>query len=192
MPEDQARRPEKTGGAGKFLQAACLTLLCLLAAALLLPRLLQLQPYVVLTGSMTPAFPVGGLIYVRGVSPAQVRVGDPITFRLSGTMVVTHRVVAKDEANRIFRTKGDANRAADDFSVPYANLIGRAVVCIPLLGYCAAYAGTLSGRIVIATAALCLALLAFLPGTLTRRLAAAQRRKKARLPAVPQKETKGP
>ncbi len=114
--------------------------LVLLAAALAGVRLVGLTPFVVLSGSMEPAYPTGSLIYVKKVPAESVRVGDPITFVLNEDLVVaTHRVVDIDRENQLFTTKGDANDAADGAPVHFNNLIGTPVFHIPRLGYLSDY-----------------------------------------------------
>ncbi len=107
----------------------------ILAVLLVGVRLFGYTPFVVLSGSMEPAYPTGSLIYVKAAGAEEVQVGDPITFRKSGDIVATHRVVAIDQAAGSFTTKGDANDAADASPVPYQALIGIPVFCIPYLGY---------------------------------------------------------
>ena len=69
-------------------------LIVLLAIALAGVRVLGLTPYAVLSGSMEPSYPVGSLIYVKKMQPADVRVGDAITFVVNDELLVaTHRVV---------------------------------------------------------------------------------------------------
>ena len=69
-------------------------LIVLLAIALAGVRVLGLTPYAVLSGSMEPSYPVGSLIYVKKMQPADVRVGDVITFVVNDELLVaTHRVV---------------------------------------------------------------------------------------------------
>ena len=69
-------------------------LIVLLALALVGVRALGLTPYAVLSGSMEPSYHVGSLIYVKKVDPAEVKVGDPITFVVNDELLVaTHRVV---------------------------------------------------------------------------------------------------
>lgn len=117
-----------------------LTAVVLLLALLLVGvRLVGYTPYVVLSGSMEPAYPTGSLIYVKKAAPEAVQVGDPITFKMSGGMTATHRVVEIDAANRQFTTKGDANNTADGSPVPYENLIGIPTLCLPWLGYLSAF-----------------------------------------------------
>lgn len=52
----------------------------LLAIALVGVRVVGLQVYTVLSGSMEPAYPTGSVIYVKEVDYKTLEVGDPITF----------------------------------------------------------------------------------------------------------------
>ena len=71
-----------------------LGIIVLLAVTLAGVRVLGLTPYAVLSGSMEPTYRVGSLIYVKKTDPADVQVGDPITFVVNeDLMVATHRVV---------------------------------------------------------------------------------------------------
>ena len=70
--------------------------------------------------------------------------GDVITFMVSEDTLATHRIVGvvpdEDEPGTIrFRTKGDANQAADGELVYYKNVVGTPVFSIPYLGYVAEY-----------------------------------------------------
>ena len=77
-----------------LLSGVLVGLIVLLALALVGVRALGLTPYAVLSGSMEPTYHVGSLIYVRRVDPADVKVGDPITFVVNDALLVaTHRVV---------------------------------------------------------------------------------------------------
>lgn len=107
----------------------------ILAIALAGVRVLGLQPLAVLSGSMEPEYPVGSLIYVKKVDTNTLRSGDVITFRLDGTTLATHRIVAVTEEG--FRTKGDANAAEDGGMVPPSDVMGAPVLTIPGLGYLA-------------------------------------------------------
>ncbi len=96
-------------------------------------------------------YPTGSLIYVADVSTEKLKVGDIITFQLSGGTVVTHRIIARipDESSPDvirFRTKGDENTIADGSLVELHNVIGKPIFGIPLLGYFAAYLATWSGK----------------------------------------------
>ena len=113
-------------------------LLVLVAILFVGVRLFGLTPYIVMSGSMEPDFPVGSLIYVQEMDPEAVEVGDPITFVLNEELqVATHRVVASDPESQTFRTKGDANDVIDGRPVHYNNLLGTPVFMIPFLGYVA-------------------------------------------------------
>ena len=66
----------------------------LLAIALVGVRVVGLTPFAVLSGSMEPTYHVGSLIYVKDADPADIEVGDPITFVVNEDLLVaTHRVV---------------------------------------------------------------------------------------------------
>ena len=140
----------------------------LLAIALVGVRLIGLQPFVVLSGSMEPTYPVGSLIYVKSVDYKTLQVGDPITYMISQDTVVTHRIIevlvdeAEPDTIRYF-TKGDANEAPDGSSVHYKNIIGKPIFSIPYLGYVSDYVQNPPGKYVAISAAALLILMVFLP-----------------------------
>lgn len=109
-------------------------------AAVGVPRLAGATPYAVLTGSMSPAMPPGTLVVVRDVDPAQIGVGDVITFMPypHDLSVVTHRVIGvgfDGDGRTVFQTRGDANPAADPWLVGPQQLVGRRWYFVPYLGY---------------------------------------------------------
>ena len=143
-------------------------LVVLLALLLVGARVVGLQVFVVLSGSMEPTYHTGSLIYVKKVDPYTIQEGQPITFMMSETTVATHRVVGivpdeEDPTVIRFRTKGDANDAEDGGLVHYKNVIGRPVFSIPYLGYVADYIQHPPGRYVALSAGAVLLLLVFLP-----------------------------
>lgn len=122
----------------------CVVIVVILAILLAGVRLTGLKPYVVLSGSMEPKYPVGSMIYTKKVDPSELRKGDPLTFFLSSGSVATHRIVEilpPEETGEPlrFRTKGDANQTADSTPVPADQILGKPVFCIPLLGFVAEY-----------------------------------------------------
>ena len=132
-------------------------------------RLVGLRPFAVLSGSMEPAYHVGSLIYVKACDPADVKVGDPITFVLDEDLnVATHRVIEIDAENQHFYTKGDANNAPDGAPVYFKNLIGRPVFTIPYLGYFSNWITTPPGMYVAIAAAGVFIILLFLPDVLKK------------------------
>ena len=134
-------------------------------------RLIGLRPYVVLSGSMEPAYHTGSLIYVRSVDPFALESGDVITFMMNEDVVATHRItgVVPDEEDSTvirFRTKGDANEFEDGTLVHYKNVIGTPVFSMPYLGYLAGYISKPPGMYVGLTALCILLLLMFAPDLL--------------------------
>ena len=133
-------------------------------------RLVGLQVFNVVSGSMEPSYSKGDLIYVKEIDPDAVKVGDPITFVLNEDLVVaTHRVVAIDGENRLFTTKGDANKTEDAAPVHFNNLIGVPVFAIPLLGYVSAYIQSSPGMYVALGVGVVLLAAVFLPDLLTKK-----------------------
>jgi signal peptidase len=140
----------------------------LLVVALVGVRLVGLQPFVVLSGSMEPTYHVGSLIYVKSVDYKQLQAGDPITYLLNENTVVTHRItevlVDEEDPNTLrYFTKGDANDIADGTSVHYKNIIGKPVFSIPYLGYVSNYIQNPPGMYVAIAAGAILIMLVFLP-----------------------------
>ena len=117
---------------------ATVLLLAVMAVALpfSVPKLFGYQIYNVLTQSMEPAMPVGSAIYVKRCDPQALEQGDIITFRLSEAtgLVETHRVVENDTQAKQLITKGDANALPDVDPVSYERVVGKVVICIPVLG----------------------------------------------------------
>ena len=123
----------------KALSAVATALLLAVMAVALpfsVPKLFGYQIYNVLTQSMEPAMPVGSAIYVKRCDPQALRQGDIITFRLSQAtgLVETHRVVENDTQAQQLITKGDANALPDVDPVSYERVVGKVVMCIPVLG----------------------------------------------------------
>ena len=123
----------------KALSAVATALLLAVMAVALpfsVPKLFGYQIYNVLTQSMEPAMPVGSAIYVRRCDPQALEQGDIITFRLSEAtgLVETHRVMENDTQAKQLITKGDANALPDVNPVSYERVVGKVVICIPVLG----------------------------------------------------------
>lgn len=117
-----------------------LSMLALLTATVVLPRVAGATPYTVLTGSMRPGMPPGSLVVTRPVAPENLKTGDAITYQLrSGEPeVVTHRIIAVSttfKGEQLFKTQGDANPSPDDKPVKAGQIRGVVWYSLPLLGY---------------------------------------------------------
>lgn len=146
------------------------SIVVILAVLLAGARLIGLQPYHVLSGSMEPAYSQGDLIYVKKVSAESVKVGDPITFVLNEDLVVgTHRVVEIDRENERFYTQGDALDHRDGAPVLFKNLIGVPVFSIPYLGYVSDFIQTSPGMYIAIAFVVLLAAAVFLPDLLNKK-----------------------
>lgn len=150
---------------GRFLDIVgtlILVVTILTCLGLAAPRLAKIQTYVVLSGSMEPAIPVGSLVYAKAAEPETLEPGDVIVFYSTdassatggkgagGAIPITHRVVEnhKDESEVI--TKGDANDNNDLFPTPYNNIVGKVITHVPGLGQIAGLFATTMGKIAVA------------------------------------------
>ena len=115
------------------------TLIFIVMAALMLifaPMLLGYKPAVILTGSMEPTFPEKSVVYYKSTEFQEIQVGDPIIYQ-SNDVLVTHRVVEKNDEEQYVKTKGDANNAVDSYEVFSSSVKGVVHFSIPYVGYAA-------------------------------------------------------
>lgn len=120
-------------------------LLTLAATALFLavglgPHTGAYRTLTVLTGSMAPAIPAGSVVFVRPVAPADITVGDILTYNMpvDDRRLVTHRVadILEAGATPTIVTKGDAVEDVDPWTTRFSSGPAWKVVGdVPLLGY---------------------------------------------------------
>lgn len=123
--------------AGVALAIAAGLLMVAAIALTILPRMLNWQGIIVLSGSMEPALRTGGLVFIdREADPHQLEVGDVITFRRDSRTQITHRVIAVSDGpeGRRYQTRGDANGTADAELVPPEAVVGKMVLAVPYAG----------------------------------------------------------
>lgn len=154
------------------LSTVLVALVVLLALALVGVRLIGLRPFAVLSGSMEPEYRVGSLVYVKKAEPADLKVGDVITFMMDENTVVTHRIteIVSDESDpdtRRFRTKGDGNDAEDGSLVHYKNVLGRVALTVPYMGYVSNFIQHPPGMYIVIAVLALVFFGAFLPDVLT-------------------------
>ncbi|WP_125098469.1 signal peptidase I [Leucobacter chromiireducens] len=103
--------------------------------------LTNIQPTVVLSGSMEPDMPVGSVVFGHMRDQTELRVGDAVTVeRPDNKGLVTHRIVEIIEGDLPDTTglilRGDANSSNDPY--PYSVAEARVIVgTLPLAGYAA-------------------------------------------------------
>lgn len=148
-----------------------LLVLVVIAAILLVGvRLIGIEPYTVLSGSMEPTYHVGSLIYVKKVDPLTLKVGDPVTFMINERTIVTHRIIevipdGEDPTVVRFRTQGDNNDTPDGDPVHSKNVIGKPIFTVPLLGYVANYIQNPPGKYIAIASCAFLIILVMLGGS---------------------------
>jgi signal peptidase len=114
-----------------------------IALAILVPRLLGNETYVIDGTSMSGTYNRGSIVIEKRTPAADLKVGDVITYlppASSGVHhLVTHRIAAisaDDDGKRLYRTKGDANATADPwrFTLDAPTQV-HVVHSVPLVGY---------------------------------------------------------
>ena len=97
------------------------------------------SPLTVQTDSMKPTFSSGDLIIIKKCDPDTLEVGDIITFHTiieNQYALNTHRIKEITEENGIknYVTKGDNNALEDTHIITGADIAGKYVTKIPLIG----------------------------------------------------------
>jgi len=133
----------------KFLSrvySLLITLFILCGAVLIGLYVYGIRPYIVQTGSMSPAMPAGSVCFVNHRADFDdVQEGDIIAFRLGTSTIVTHRAVKIQEDGIV--TKGDANKITDDALVTQENFAGKTVFQIAEIGKQIQHLRTTEGKI---------------------------------------------
>lgn len=114
------------------------------------PTLLGYESFIVTSGSMGAANPVGSVAVTRMVDSRAIRTGDVVNFQTKSASRITHRViaVAEQDGQRVFTTKGDANPLPDPEPLRLSSgKVARVEWSVPLAGYVVRYARTPVGGI---------------------------------------------
>lgn len=144
----------------KIVSTSLMIIVMILALLLVGVKLFGIEVLTITSPSMEPKYPTGSLIYLTDVDKAtDLKVGDVITFKIADSTTATHRIkeIIPDENDPSilrYRTKGDNNDTYDGKLVEFSDVKGKAVFCIPLLGYLAMYMQTRVGSIVAIAVAL--------------------------------------
>lgn len=156
-PKKKKGKPTPLGRFLIFLGTLMMWAAILVCLALAAPRLAGIKTYVVISGSMEPAIPVGSLVYSKTVEPLTLETGDVIVFysskaaegggNTSEIIPITHRVVLNDTTAGEITTKGDANEQNDVSKVIYNNVEGKVIFHIPHLGYIGAPLSSTMGKV---------------------------------------------
>lgn len=131
------------------LAIAALVAACVLVITAVVSGEWQLQP--ILSGSMRPGLPVGGVVAVQRVPTSSLQVRDVVLFHPPGQPNDTyvHRIISmtKTPDGYVIRTQGDANRYPDPWTIrfrgPWAY---EARFTVPLVGYAAVWYHSPAGR----------------------------------------------
>ena len=115
-----------------------------------IPSAFGVKPMICLSGSMSPLFEAGDMVFVKNVDVNTLKVDDVVCFIKNGT-AITHRTIelSTDENGKVsYVTKGDANNVKDSEVVYQEEIQGLYTgVNIPEMGNFAVFMQTTNGMI---------------------------------------------
>ena len=99
------------------------------------PRIFGLYFFNIISGSMKPTINENDVIVVKNENVDNIEKNDIITFKQEDR-IISHRIINIEETSgrKIFQTKGDNNKLADDFNVEESEVIGKFLFRIPKIG----------------------------------------------------------
>ena len=118
------------------------------------PKVIGVNVYEVVTSSMAPELPVGSVVYVQTCKADEVKVGDIISFYV-GTdeeNIISHRVVeinVDEQGDFFFITKGDANSDIDSMQVDVKHFVGKVIFKINNISWLVRLFDTSTGIIIL-------------------------------------------
>ncbi len=143
LPQQDARRRKQLKKAGGNILFYLALVLALMAAVFIRAvkggaptTIAGYSGMLVLTESMQDAIPKGSFVLVKHVEPEELQIGDDITFMVSPTTSVTHRIVdirPQAGGTPIIQTKG-VNNPNPDAPVAVENIVGKVVYHSLFLG----------------------------------------------------------
>ena len=143
---------------GIIICVLCIPIILLNAALIIraymypddIPSVFGVKPMICLSGSMSPLFESGDMVFMKEVDADTLKADDVICFLINGT-AVTHRIVEVThdaKGNVAYVTKGDANNVRDSELVLKEHIQGIYTgVNIPELGSFAMFMQTTNGMI---------------------------------------------
>lgn len=112
-------------------------LFLLAVMTIVIPKVLNVTPYVISDNKMVPEYQKDGLVFVKDVV-GPIHVGDTITYyENQGKSIKTRRVLAVDNKIDGYFVKGDNSVKAEMGLVHERNLIGRPHFYLPYIGFLA-------------------------------------------------------
>jgi len=107
------------------------------------------RSFLVQSGSMEPSIMMGDVVITSKAS--QYNQGDVVTFLDQNGRTVTHRVleIKETSSNPLLVTKGDANRTKDRDEITPDQILGKASLIIPKLGFVIAFSRTPLGLLIL-------------------------------------------
>lgn len=149
MCAQRVARPRRVRRLVRIVLVAVVLVLVAIGSVAVLSGRYQVRP--VLSGSMRPGLPVGGVVVTKRVPISSLRVRDVVVFHRPDQPqeLVVHRIISITHGANgvVVQTQGDANNARDPWKVTLRGTTAyRAVFSVPLVGYAAVWVHNPNGR----------------------------------------------
>ena len=138
----------------RILGIIIVIMVIILCIPFVVPKVIGVNVYEVVTSSMAPELPVGSVVYVQTCKADEVKVGDIISFYV-GTdeeNIISHRVVeinVDEQGTFFFTTKGDANSDIDSVPIDIKHLVGKVIFKINNVSWLVRLFDTSTGIIIL-------------------------------------------
>jgi len=133
-----------------FVGALVLFLVALFSA---LPMFFGYRTLIVLSGSMEPTIPTGGIVLAQPVPSRSLQIGDIIVYSpgSESQIPIVHRIVSISErrGTRYYTTRGDANPNIDVAEVALPATAWRVAFSVPWVGYIISFAASPLGILLL-------------------------------------------
>lgn len=141
----------RKGKAKILISSVMICILAFLLMVVYIPKFLGYKTFYITNGSMSPTITKGSMVLEKSVDFEGISEGDVLTFKNdSESEHFTHRVISIDTANKMFKTKGDANEEPDPSDTSYYFAVGKVDFAIPFVGYVLQFLSSTVGKIGIA------------------------------------------
>lgn len=120
---------------GNVYSIILLIVLAVIALSMIIPKILGYDGYAVAKKNMEPTIQAGAMVFDKEVDPADLKVGDIVTYEVSDDELLTQRITVIDAEGKKVTTMGEADETQQVSTVSFEKILGKYKFHIPFLGY---------------------------------------------------------
>lgn len=134
---------------GNVYSIILLVVMAVIALCMIIPKILGYDGYAMSEKNMEPAISEGAMVFDKEVDPADLKVGDIVTYEISEDELLTQRIAVVDVDGKKVSTMGEADETQQLSTVSFEKILGKYKFNIPVLGYILMFAQSTAGIVVI-------------------------------------------